>query len=266
MTVGMRELGATGVKVAEVGLGTWKYRGGVEPLRRGIELGATLIDTAEVYRTEDVVGEAIRGQREKVFVATKVSGDNLRYDQVIRAAEGSLKRLGIDTIDLYQVHWPDPDVPISETMRAMETLVDQGKVRFIGVSNFSRRELEQAQACLTKNRIVANQVQYSLLDREIERDLEDFYLASRITVIAYSPLARGDLVGSRPRRGLDVLEKLVGDSGKTAAQVALNWCLSRPGVIVIPKTDRVDRVDELCGASGWNLSVDQVAALDAAFR
>ena len=117
----LQQLGNTGVMVSEIGLGTWKYRGGVEPLRRGIELGATLIDTAEIYRTEDVVGQAIQGQRENVFIATKVSGDHLRPDAVLRAAEGSLRLLGIEVIDLYQIHWPNARVPIKETMQAMET-------------------------------------------------------------------------------------------------------------------------------------------------
>src|SRR5205085_8441183 len=110
----LQQLGNTGVMVSEIGLGTWKYRGGVEPLRRGIELGITFIDTAEIYRTEDVVGEAISGHRDEIFLATKVSGDNLRYDEVLRAADASLRRLRTNVIDLYQVHWPDPAVPIEE--------------------------------------------------------------------------------------------------------------------------------------------------------
>ena len=124
-----KELGRTGVMIPEVGLGTWKYRGGPEPLRRGIELGATLIDTAEMYRTEDAVGQAIRGIRDRVFVATKVLGSNLRYDDVMRAAEKSLRLLDDPVIDLYQIHWPSRSVPIAETMRAMETLADRGVIK-----------------------------------------------------------------------------------------------------------------------------------------
>src|SRR5689334_21031277 len=118
-----KELGATGVMVPEVGIGVWRYSGGAEPLRRGIELGATLIDTAEVYGTEGVVGEAIAGIRSEVFVATKVSGNHLRRDDLLRAADASLKRLNTDYIDLYQVHWPNSAVPIRETMAAMASLV-----------------------------------------------------------------------------------------------------------------------------------------------
>ena len=259
-----RELGDTGVMLPEVGLGTWQYGGGVAPLQRGLDLGAFLIDTAEVYGSEGVVGEAIRGRRDGIFVATKVSGDNLRYDSVLQAAEGSLKRLGIETIDLYQVHWPDPAVPIAATTRAMEELVDAGKVRFVGVSNFSRRELEEAQASMSRHRIVANQVEYSLAYREIERDI-DFYERNRISVIAYSPLDRGKLLSGRGR-GPDELRVVAQEAGKTSAQVALNWCLSRPGVITIPKSDRVERTEENCGASGWYLTPEQVARLDRAFQ
>ena len=107
-----KELGATGVKLPEVGLGTWEYRGSVEPLKKGIALGASFIDTAEMYGTELVVGEAIRKQRDQVFLATKVSGNHLRYDEVVRAAEQSLKRLGVERIDLYQIHWPARNVPM----------------------------------------------------------------------------------------------------------------------------------------------------------
>src|ERR1051326_7566555 len=115
----LHDLGGTGTLVPEIGLGTWRYRGGVAPLRRGLELGATLIDTAEIYGTEDVVGQAIKDWPDEVFLATKVSGDHLRWAGVLKAADASLRRLGIRTIDLYQVHWPDQRVPIAETMRAM---------------------------------------------------------------------------------------------------------------------------------------------------
>jgi diketogulonate reductase-like aldo/keto reductase len=225
-----------------------------------LTLGATLIDTAENYGSEDVVGEAIREKRDHVFLATKVSGEHLRYEQVLRAADASLKRLGTSVIDLYQVHWPDPRVPIAETMKAMGELVDARKVRHIGVSNFSRHEFEEAQAALPNHPIVSNQVDYSLLVRGVEDDFE-FYRRAGVTVIAYSPLARGDLA----HFDSNVLREVAGETGKTAVQVALRWCLAHLGVIVIPKTDRADRVDELAGASGWELSPDQLARLNRVF-
>lgn len=265
----LKELGGTGVKLPEIGLGTWQYDGGTEPLRKGISFGAFLVDTAEMYGTEDIVGEAVKGQRQQVFIATKVSGNHLRYDEVLRAAENSLKKLGTDYIDLYQIHWPDPSVPLRETMRAMETLVDMGKVKFIGVSNFYVKNLEEAQACMTKHRIVSNQVKYSLLNRGIEEDTLAYCQENKITVIAYSPLDKGGLI-SRPslrnRTAINVLQRMAQETGKTIAQVALNWCLSKPNVIAIPKSDRVERVVENCQASGWRLSPRQLEALDRAFR
>ena len=264
-----KELGATGVKLPEIGLGTWQYNGGTEPLRKGISLGAFLIDTAEMYGTEGVVGEVIRGKRQEVFIATKVSGNHLRYDEVLRAAETSLKRLGTDYIDLYQIHWPDPSVPIRETMRAMEELADRGKVKFIGVSNFYVKNLAEAQACMTKHRIVSNQVKYSLLNRGIEEDTLAYCQENNITVIAYSPLDKGGLT-SRPsmknKAALTVLQKISLETGKSAAQVALNWCLSKANVIAIPKSDKVERVVENCQASGWKLSPKQMEALNRAFQ
>lgn len=264
----LKELGSTGVMLPEIGLGTWKYTGGVEPLRQGIDLGAFLIDTAEMYRNEDVVGRAVKGRRERVFLATKVLGSHLRYEEVLRAAEQSLRRLDVPFIDLYQVHWPNSRVPIKETMAAMESLVTSGLVKFVGVSNFSTRELQEAQASMPNTPIVSNQVLYNLKCRDIERDLLPYCQQNRVTVIAYTPLADGTLAaGPRSRRGepMQVLQQVAGQLGKTLAQVALNWCTSRPGVIAIPKSNSVARTVENCGASGWRLSLDQVAKLDRAF-
>ena len=263
-----KELGGTGEMVPEIGLGTWKYNGGVEPLQRGIDLGANLIDTAEMYKTEEAVGEAIRGRRDKVFLATKVLGSNLRHDAVLRAAENSLRLLNVDVIDLYQIHWSNRSVPISETMGAMEELVERGMVRYIGVSNFSVVEMREAQHAMNNNPLVSNQVLYNLKRREIERDLIPYCVENYITIIAYTPLADGSLSGKscfRSGRGESTLEQVAKEVDKTPAQVALNWCLSRPNVIVIPKSNSVERTVENCQASSWSLSSNQVQSLDAAF-
>ncbi|MDA0264683.1 MAG: aldo/keto reductase [Chloroflexi bacterium] len=263
-----RELGGTGEMVPEVGLGTWKYTGGSEPLRKGIELGANLIDTAEMYRTEDAVGVAIQGIRDKVFLATKVLSSHLRYDAVLKAAEDSLRLLNDDVIDLYQIHSPNPGVPIIETMRAMEDLVDRGVVRYIGVSNFSVAQLREAQQAMNRYPVVSNQVLYNLKRRQIERDLVPYCVDNKITIMAYTPLAAGGLSGRSwlmPDKRSAVLAAVAEETGKTPAQVALNWCLSRPNVIVIPKSNSVARTIENCEASGWLLTASQVAALDQAY-
>ena len=264
----LKRLGNTGIMVPEVGIGVWRYSGGVEPLRRAIELGAFLIDTAEIYGTEDAVAQAVRGMRDRVFIATKVSADHLRYDDVLRAAEASLQRLDTGHIDLYQVHWPNWSVPIQETLRAMETLVDRGLVRHIGVSNFSTQQLQAAQAAMSKYPIASNQVLYNLNRREIERDLLPYCLMSQVTIIAYTPLDDGRLAArtqSWSNQRSQALELVAAQTQKTLAQVALNWCTSRPHVITIPKSNSVARVEENCGASGWRLAPAQVQFLDAAF-
>jgi diketogulonate reductase-like aldo/keto reductase len=254
-------------------------------LRRGIELGAFLIDTAEMYRTEDAVGRAVKGIRDKVFIATKVLGGHLRYDQVMRAAEQSLRLLDTDYIDLYQIHWPNSSVPIRETMRAMEELVDSGAVKYIGVSNFSVREMEEARSSMSRYPIVSNQVHYSLKRRGIERDVLPYCQQNQITVIAYTPLANGSLAFAPQyplgagRRGIlgaadrllrrererGALQAVAAEVRKTPAQAALNWCISHPNVIAIPKSNSVARTEENCGASGWRLSEEQLRYLDEAF-
>lgn len=263
----LKELGATGVMVPEIGLGTWRYRGGREPLRAGIELGAYLIDTAEGYGTEEIVGEAVSGIRDRVFIATKVSGRDLGHDRILRAAEGSLKRLGTDYIDLYQIHWPNSRYPMKETMRAMETLVDRGIIRYIGVSNFDVEEMEEAVSALRNNPLVSNQIIYNLNSRYIEEDVIPYCLRHDITIMAYTPLDDGDLTRvSRKASGkMTVLEEIAGETGKTMAQVALNWCTSWKNVIAIPKSDTVTRTIENCGASGWRLTPGQKKRLDSAF-
>jgi len=262
-----KRLGGTDVMLPEIGLGCWKYRGGAEPLRHGVELGAFLLDTAEIYGTEELVGAAISDIRDRVFIATKVSGRHLRHDEVLRAAEGSLKRLGTGVIDLYQIHWPNPAVPIRETMRAMETLVDRGIVRYIGVSQFSTDELRAAQSAMNHYPIVSNQALYNLNARRIEMGLLDYCEQHQVTVIAYTPLDDGRLASpsnGRSRR-MEVLAAIAAQTNKTMGQVALNWCISHPSVIAIPKSNSVTRTAENCLASGWRLTPDQIEQLDAAF-
>jgi len=253
------------VLLSEVGLGTWKYQGGVAPLRRAIELGRTLIDTAESYGTEEVVGEAIHGIRDKVFLATKISPHHFRRRDVHFAAEESLRRLRTDYIDLYQLHWPNLIVPLEETMSAMEELVEQGKVRFIGVSNFLVPELRRAQASLSRHTIFSNQVRYSLIDRTIEGTLLQYCQENQIAVIAFTPLGHGLEQISRMDPN-HVLDQVAGETGKTRAQVALNWLIAKDGVVTIPKASTAERVTENCGASGWRLSLEQLKQLDRGIR
>jgi diketogulonate reductase-like aldo/keto reductase len=263
-----KQLGNTGVMAPEIGLGTWNFSGGIVPLRKGVELGASLIDTAEGYYTEDIVGKAIKGIRKGILIATKVSGRHLGYDDVLRAAERSLRLLGTDYIDLYQIHWPNSLFPVKETLRAMEELSDSGVVKYIGVSNFSIEELKEAQSFMRNYPIVSNQVLYNLNNREIERNLLPYCQKHRVTIIAYTPLDSGRLAKKSRQmsgRGVEVLGQIANELQKTMSQVALNWCISKQNVIAIPKSNNVERTIENCLASGWKLSRPQIELLDDAF-
>lgn len=256
-------LGTTGLSIPEIGIGTWNYNAGPEPLRRGLEIGALFIDTAESYETEPIVAEALAGCRDKVFLASKVSPAHFRRADVVKSAENSLLRLRTDRLDLYQLHEPNEQIPIEETVGTMEELVDAGKVRFIGVSNFSVPQLQRAQRAMRKYSIVSNQVRFNLIDRTISESLLPYCQSNNVTVIAYSPLARGfnHISDCDPKGVLPKLAKLI---GRTPVQIALNWCLCRQGVVVIPKGNSINHVVENCGASDWRLTPDQVLDLDEA--
>jgi diketogulonate reductase-like aldo/keto reductase len=257
-----KELGKTGLRISEVGIGTFDYRGSAEALRRGLESGALFIDTAESYGTEAVVGEAVRGIRDRVFIATKVSPEHFRASDLRKAVDGSLQRLGVDAIDLLQLHYPNAAIPIEETMGALGEAIDEGKVRFCGVSNFTMAQLQAAQKASPKHAIVSNQVRYNLIDRTIEDGLLEYCRAQRITVIAYSPLSKGlgRIMECDPSGAIAEVSRA---TGKSAAQIAINWCLCRDGVVAIPKGGSQEHILENCGASDWRLSEEQVALLTA---
>lgn len=256
-----KELGTTGVLIPEMGIGTWDYQGGAEPLRRGLEAGALFIDTAESYGTEAVVGEAIAGIRNNVFLASKISPEHFRSDAVARAIDCSLQRLHVETIDLMQLHHPNSAIPIEETIGALIRAVDAGKVRFIGVSNFSVKQLQAAQKASGKYPIVSNQVRYSIIDRTIEKDLLGYCQANKITVVAYSPLGRG-LGRIRDCDPQHSIERLARELERTEAQIVLNWCLCKDGVVAIAKGGSAAHIVENCGASEWRLTEEQLKSLD----
>ena len=258
-------LGDTNVEIPIIGFGTWQYSGGIEPLVAAIENGAAFIDTAETYGSEEVVGEALVGRRREVFLATKVRPANFRRRDLIAAADRSLRRLRTDYIDLYQLHWPNYTVPIEETMSAMEELVEAGKVRFIGVSNFYGSDLRAAQNALKKNKVVSNQVKYSLIERTIESGLLAHCREHQVTVIAFSPFGTHFSVLCE-RDSEAVLPQVAARNGKTIAQVALNWVLRNEGVVVIPKASTVEHVRDDCGAVGWQLPEQDIRLLTRRVR
>ena len=262
-----KPLGKSGVALPEIGLGTWEFSGDASVIHRAIELGSFLLDTAESYGTEERVGRAIAGRRDEVFIATKVSPSHFRHADVLAACDRSLKALGVETIDLYQLHAPSADVPIEETMGAMADLVAAGKVRHVGVSNFSAREIAAAEDALGTDLVVENQIKYSLFDHRFADTVIPYCEERGIMVLAYSSLEQGAFQREmrRNKRLVQVMESVCAETGKTAAQVLLNWTLRSPVVITIPKTNTLSRVDENCAAAGWRLTDAQWHALtDAA--
>ena len=240
-----------------------KGREELDALRKGIELGMGFIDTAESYgggRSETLVGRAIREVRDQVFLATKVSPEHFGYDDVLKSCEASIERLDVKYVDLYQLHWPNPRVPIQETMRAMEELVSQGKVRYIGVSNFSAEQTAEAQESLPRSEIVSNQVRYSPSSREIESELLPFCEKEKITVIAYSPLDRGDLPLTR------IPKELLKKYEMTAGQIVLNWVTYRERVMAIPKASKVEHVEENAKSVDTRLTQTDYQALSRGFE
>lgn len=260
-----KHLGRTGVAIPELGLGTWHYHAGPVPLRRGLEAGALFIDTAESYGTENVAGEAVAGMRDRVFIATKVAPQNFRAKDLRRSVDASLKQLGVERIDLLQLHEPNPSIPINEPMGALANLVDAGKVRYVGVCNFSVAQLREAQKSLGKYPVVSNQVRYSIIDRTIEKGLLQYCRSNGVAVIAYCPLARG-LSRIRDCDPSGVIDELARALGKSPAQIVLNWCLSQDGVVAIPKGNSVEHILDNCGASDWRLTHEQLRLLDTRIK
>ncbi len=262
-----RTFGATGVPVSVVGQGTWRMgesareaKREIAALRLGIELGMTHIDTAEMYGdggAERVVAQAVRGRRDRVFLATKVLPEHASYEGTIAACERSLKRLGTDHVDLYLLHWWTGRHPIAETMRAMRTLVRRGLVRFAGVSNLDVPEMAEARRALEDVPLACNQVLYHLRDRAIEQDVLPWCARRRVAVVGYTPLARG---GFRKA----AVERVARKHGRTPRQVVLNFLTRRPALFTIPKASRPEHVRENAGALDFALDRGDVAAIAAA--
>ncbi|MCJ7631466.1 aldo/keto reductase [Candidatus Bathyarchaeota archaeon] len=275
------EFGRSGVKVSYIGMGTYYdpsyiamallfhrqtgQENKIAALNKGFELGINFIDTAEIYQTENLIAEAMKSrQRDDFFIATKVSPTHLKYGAVLKTAEKSLKRLQCSYIDLYQIHWPNPRVPIRETMHAMEKLVENGKVRLIGVSNFSLRQMKEAEEALSKNRLASNQVEYSLKVRKIEKDLLPYCEQNGIAVLPYRPIAHGALANPRGKLKAVMDEVSKKHGGKTPTQIALNWLTAKNRfVFPIPRASRPERVIENNGAVGWKLDNDEIKLLES---
>jgi len=271
-----RKFGWTKIDIAVIGQGTWMIEGtnhrdtynlAIESLQLGLDLGMNHIDTAEMYgngMVEEIVGQAIAGRRDEVFLVSKVLPSNASYYDTLRACERSLKRLKTDWLDMYLLHWPSTNHPIYETMRAMETLVKEGLVKFIGVSNFDLEHLKEAERVLQNERIACNQVMYNLNSRGIEKSLLPYCNRKGISVVGYAPFGHGNFPSSNSDGG-QVLVKIAERHQKTPHQVVLNFIVNHINIFTIPKTSRPQRVKENSHSVGWNLTKDDIVDINRVF-
>ena len=306
-----RRFGSTNVEVSTISLGCWAIGGGftwghqdesdsIDTIRAALDAGINLFDTAEFYNngySEEMLGKGLAGERDRVLIATKVSPENLTAGKLFQACEGSLKRMKTDYIDLYQIHWPNWNVPMEETMGVMEKLKRDGKIRFIGVSNFGVRDLTQAIDC---GEVVTDQLVYSLLFRAIEYEILEKCREAQVGVLAYSPLAQGLLTGkfkdpydldderarvrifSKERsetvhnregcekeafEAVESIKAICDDIGESMATVALAWVAQQPGVTsVLAGARRPDQVVENTRAADLQLPEEVLSRLNAATR
>lgn len=309
----MNRLGNSDLIVSAVGAGTWAMGGDffgatddkkcVDSLCASLDHGVNLIDTAPIYgrgHSEELVGKAIKGRRDKVVLATKVGlaygahpnggkGRCLKPEGIAWEIEQSLRRLGTDYIDLYQIHWPDADTPIEESMEALLKLQKQGKIRYIGVSNFDVPLLERTLGC---GQIVSTQPQYSLLERDIEKDVLPFCREKNLGVLSYGSLGAGVLTGKfkeppKPEEGdkragfypffeepfwsktqelLKTLREIADAHGKPVAHVSINWVSQQPGMTsALTGSKNVDQAIMNAEAGDWDLTAEELAAIDAAY-
>ena len=261
-----------GFSMPVLGMGTWQMGGRMErdsrnddagqiqALKTGLDLGFNLIDTAESYadgKAEELVGEAIRGyDRGKLFLISKVWKTHVAYDDVLRAAENSLKRLGTDYLDLYLYHQVNNEVPLKETMRAFDRLVSEKLVRHIGVSNFALERFKRAQAC-AEHKIVVNQIHYSLSVREPESELLPWLQENDVMIQAWRPL-----------RGVPdcaLLNELCAKYGKTKSQIALNWLIMQKNIVTITASSSARHIQDNLDAAAFEMAPSDVELLTRDF-
>jgi aryl-alcohol dehydrogenase-like predicted oxidoreductase len=302
MTMQYREIGKTGIKISNMGIGSWaigdSYWGqtddqdSIKAIHQGLDAGLNFIDTAQLYgngKSEELVGKAIQGKRSEIVLSTKVWKTHMKYDDVFKACEDSLQRLQTDYLDIYFIHYPPDSCPAEETMRAMLKLKEQGKIRVIGLSNFS---VQQMEAVLQVGRFDVIQPCHSLFWRFMEREELPFCLANDIGVVTYSPLAQGLLtgkynkgmvlpendgrskaplfIGENYQRAVEAAEQLkpIADKyGKTVGQLAIAWAISMPGVtaaIVGAKNER--QMQQNIGGTSYSLEEDDLKKIDVIGR
>ncbi len=262
-----------GFEMPVYGLGTWHMGGqrernasnddgaDIAGIRHALDIGVTHIDTAETYAdgyAEVLVGKAMHGyDRSKIFLVSKVQAKNLGYESILNSCEQSLERLGTDYLDLYLLHKFNKDIPLRDSIRALDKLVEGGIVKNIGVCNFTKEHLAEAQS-YTKNKIVCNQVHYNLMFREPEvKGLVRYSQNNDVFLSAWRPVGMGNLLENIP----SVLKEMCDKYKKTPSQIAINWLISQPYVITLSKTRRADHLNENLGALGWQMERGDIEKL-----
>lgn len=305
----MRQLGKDGPWLTEIGLGTWAIGGpwrwgwgaqddreSIRAIQHGLEKGINWIDTAAAYglgHAEEILAKALKGKRHEVFIATKCGlvwdaqgnvQNNIHPDSIMKEAEASLRRLQTDYIDLYQIHWPDSRTPVEDSWGALIKLREQGKIKYMGVSNFNVDLLER---CQRVSHINSLQPPYSLLNRHIEKEILPWCREQQVGVVAYSPLQSGLLTGMFDKSKLakddwrhqsnyfkepwlsknllfvERLKSLAGSYGKSVIHLAIAWVLMNPAVTsAIVGVRKVSQVDEMIGAADWRLKEEDMAEIE----
>lgn len=267
----LRRFGPTNREVSVIGQGTWYIDNGhsvtvIAALRKGLDLGMNHIDTAELYgagAAEEIVGEAIDGRRDEVFLVSKVLPQNASRNGTIKACERSLARLRTDYLDCYLLHWRGPE-PLSETIAAFEKLQGDGKILSWGVSNFDVPDLEEVREIAGSGHLVCNQVLYHLQERTIEHRVIPWCDENDVAVVAYSPFGHGQFPDSRTQGGR-LLEEIAAAHNATPRQVALRFLVRHPKVFAIPKASNPEHTMENAGAGNLRLTPAEIAQIDRAF-
>ena len=246
----------TGYEMPALGLGTWQLRGETctQAVRTALEQGYDHIDTADMYRNHQAIRPVLQDyDTEEIFITTKIRQSGLHHDEVLEFGDRALRELGIDVIDLLLIHWPNPDIPVEETLSAMAQLVEQGKVRSIGVSNFMIHHLEEALK-VTKAPIAVNQIKYHPYHNQ--QKLLDYCKDNDILVTAYSPFGNGDLIGD------EALNRIAAKYDRNMPQVVLKWLLMK-GIVVIPKSTNPDHIESNMDIFDWELEEEDFEAIDS---
>lgn len=268
----LKKLGQSDIDISAIGQGTGihhsltnreVHRQLESTIRAGIDMGINFIDTAPVYgdgESEVVIGKALKGIRHAVVLATKVSPENLTSKGIKCSVQGSLRRLRTDRIDLLQIHWPNPQIPISDTLSGLEETVQEGLVRYVGICNFSFKDTQEIHQQFTPKLLASVQVEYNLFDRSIEREFLPYGQKEGISIVAYSPLHRGRIVANR--RQLAALQEIANKYHKTPAQIVLRWLTGHLPVVVIPNTTNCQRMRENAESVNFDLKDEDASYLE----